>query len=88
VVKTLRNNCVVKVMQNLIIGTPERLEQALLRSEDSTTVNAAFIERLNLTVRHCCAYLGRRRLSHARREEHLTAQLELVRCFYNFIPYG
>jgi transposase InsO family protein len=29
--------------------------------------------------------LGRRRLSHARREEHLTAQLELVRCFYNFI---
>jgi transposase InsO family protein len=30
-------------------------------------------------------YLGRRRLSHAREDEHLTAHLELVRCFYNFI---
>ena len=48
-------------------------------------MNTSFIERLNLTVRHCCAYLARRRLSHARGEEHLTAQLELVRCFYNFI---
>lgn len=85
VVKTLRNNRVVKVVQKLIIGTPERLEQALFRSEDSTTVNTSFIERLNLTVRHCCAYLGRRRLSHARGQNHLTEQLELVRCFYNFI---
>lgn len=85
VVKTLRNNQVMKVMQKLVIGTPERLEQALFRSEDSTTVNTSFIERLNLTVRHCCGYLGRRRLSHARGEEHLTEQLELVRCFYNFI---
>ena len=80
-----RNNRVVKVAQKLIIGTPERLEQALFRSEDSTTVNTSFIERLNLTVRHCCAYLGRRGLSHARGDEHLTAHLELVRCFYNFI---
>ncbi len=85
VVKTLRHNQVVKVTQKLIIGTSEQLEQALFRSEDSTTVNTSFIERLNLTVRHCCAYLARRRLSHARGEEHLTAQLELVRCFYNFI---
>ena len=85
VVKTFRNNRVAKVVQKLVIGTPERLEQALFRSEDSSTVNTSFIERLNLTIRHCCGYLGRRRLSHARREEHLTEQLELVRCFYNFI---
>jgi hypothetical protein len=89
VVKTLRDNRVVKVVQKLIIGTPERLRQALFRSEDSTTVNTSFIERLNLTARQCCGYLGRRRLSHARGEEHLTEQLELVRCFYNFIrPHG
>jgi len=80
VVKTFRNNRMVKVTQKLIIGTPERLEQALFRSEDSTMVNTSFIERLNLTVRHCCGDLGRRRLSHARRAEHLTEQLELVRC--------
>jgi len=89
VVKTLRHNRVVQVRQNLIIGTPGELEQALLQSEDSTTVNTSFIERLNLTVRQCCGYLGRRRLSHARAHEPLRRHLELVRCFYNFIrPHG
>ncbi len=33
--------------------------------------DTSFIERLDLTVRHCCAYVGRRRLSHARGDEHL-----------------
>ena len=87
--KTLRHNRVVKVTQKLMIGTPERLRQALFQSEDSTKVNTSFIERLNLTVRQSCAYLGRRRLSHARQDEHLTKHLELVRCFYNFMrPHG
>ena len=45
--------------------------------------------RLNLTVRPCCAYLGRRRLSYARDHEPLTKHFELVRCVYNFIrPHG
>ena len=89
VVKTFRHNRVVKVTQKLITGTAERLRQALFRSEDSTTVNTSFIERLNLTVRQCCGYLGRRRLCHARAYEPLRRHLELVRCFYNFIrPHG
>lgn len=89
VVKTLRHNRVVKVTQKLMIGTPERLEQALVRSQDSTTVNTSFIESLNLTVRQCCGYLGCRRLSHARGDDPLRQQLELIRCFYNFIrPHG
>ncbi len=89
VVKTWRNNRVIKVMQKQIIGTAEELRDALDRSEDSTTVNTSYVERLNLTIRQCCAYLGRRRLSHAREHNRLASHLELVRCFYNFIrPHG
>jgi IS1 family transposase len=85
VIKTLRNNQIAKVAQKLISGTPEQLREALKRSEDSTKINTSYIERLNLTIRQCCAYLGRRRLSHARVQVRLTRHLELVRCFYNFI---
>lgn len=89
VVKTWRNNQVIKVTQKRVIGTAEQLQETLDRSEDSTTVNTSYVERLNLTIRQCCAYLGRRRLSHARRQNRLTGHLELVRCFYNFIrPHG
>ena len=85
VVKTLRNNRSVKVVQKLIVGTLDQRSQALMQSEDSTTVNTAFIERLNLTFRQCCASLGRRRLSHARAQSQLADHLELVRWFYNFM---
>jgi hypothetical protein len=89
VMKTMRNNRIVKVAQKLIHGTPGQLQAALARSEDSTTINTAHVERLNLTIRQCSAYLGRRRLSHARRQSRLSSHLELVRCFYNFIrPHG
>ena len=59
----------IKVIQKRVIGTAEQLQDALDRSEDSTTVNTSYVERLNLTIRQCCAYLGRRRLSHARTAE-------------------
>ena len=85
VVKTLRNNRIVKVVQTLIIGTSDQLRQALMHSEDSTTVNTSFIERLHLTIRQCCAYLGRRRLSHTRQQTPLSDHLEVVRWFYNFM---
>ena len=85
VVKTWRNNRVIKVIQKRVIGTAEELQDALDKSEDSTTVNTSYVERLNLTMRQCCAYLGRRRLSHARTQHRLASHLELVQCFYNFI---
>ena len=76
---------VVKVVQKLIIGISDQLSQALIHSEDSTAVNSSFVERLNLTLRQCCAYLGRRRLSHTREQKLLSDHLELVRWFYNFM---
>jgi len=57
----------------------------LLRSEDSDKLNTAFVERHNLTIRRDCAYLHRRTTAHARCADRLREQLELLRCYYNFI---
>ncbi len=46
-------------------------------SEDSTVLNTAFIERLNLTIRQGSAYLHRRSPCHARRKQNLEEALPL-----------
>lgn len=78
VIKTWRDNRTLKVAQQLIIGTPEQLTDALIHSEDSPTVNTSYVERLNVTIRQCCPYLGRRRLSHAHGQEQREGHLNLV----------
>ena len=85
VLKTRRNNCVVRVERRVKIGTAKRLEAALLESEDSATLNTSFVERLNLTIRQGSAYLSRRSPCHARGEDQLRSHVELVRCHYNFV---
>ena len=67
------------------IGTARRLKDALLRSEDSQTLNTSFVERLNLTIRQGSAYLRRRTPCHARCQDQLRGHVELVRCYYNFM---
>jgi len=84
VIKKIKRNRVVRVGTKLIVGSEWRLADALEESEDSTKLNTAFIERLNLTIRQGCAYLRRRSPCHARRKRTLDDHLELLRCFYNF----
>ena len=84
VIKTRRNDRVIRVERELIRGAPWRLEQALSDSEDSTTLNTSFIERLNLTIRQGSAYLCRRSLCHSRWTPRLEDHLEVLRCHYNF----
>ena len=85
VIKTRRHDRVVRVERRAVIGAAWRFDDALTRSEDSSTVNTSFIERLNLTIRQSSAYLLRRTLSHARSTDKLEAHLELLRCHYNFV---
>lgn len=85
VIKTRRKDRVVRVDRKLIIGSQQRLDNALERSEDSSTLNTSFIERHNLTIRRGSAYLHRRTPFHARRPEYLKDHLELLQCHYNFI---
>ena len=83
VLKTRRNNRVVRVERRVKIGTASRLNAALLASEDSETLNTSFIERLNLTIRQGSAYLRRRSPCHARGADQLRGHVELLRCYYN-----
>ena len=85
VIKTRRHDRVVRVDRRAVIGAAWRFDEALTPSEDSSTVNTSFIERLNLTIRQSSAYLSRRTLSHARATDTLDAHLELLRCYYNFV---
>ena len=89
VLKTRRNDRIIKVERRALHGAARRFEDALNNSEDSSTLNTSFIERLNLTIRQSSAYLSRRTLSHARSTERLDEHLELLRCYYNFVrPHG
>ena len=89
VLKTRRNDRIIKVERRALHGAAWRFEDALNNSEDSSTLNTSFIERLNLTIRQSSAYLSRRTLSHARSTERLDEHLELLRCYYNFVrPHG
>ena len=80
VIKTRKKDRVVKVERRYVSCTKAEMESALERSEDSTTLNTSFIERLNLVIRQGSAYLTRRAATHARSVKHLTAHLELLRC--------
>ena len=85
VLKTRRNNRVIRVERRLKVGTASRMKAALLASEDSETLNTSFVERLNLTIRQGSAYLRRRSPCHARGADQLRGYVELLRCYYNFI---
>ena len=85
VLKTRRNDCVVRVARRWRIGTAGRLQAALWESEDSETLTTSFVERLNLTIRQGSAYLRRRSPCHARGADQLRGHVDLLRCSYNFI---
>jgi transposase-like protein/IS1 family transposase len=85
VIKTRRNDRIIKVERRSVIGAAWRFEKALSDSEDSSKLNTSFIERLNLTIRQGSAYLFRRTICHARWKERLEDHLELLRCHYNFV---
>ena len=51
VIKTRRNDRVVRVERRVKIGIATQLRDALMRSEDSEHLNTSFVERLNLTIR-------------------------------------
>ena len=88
-IKTRRNNRVIRVERSLKLGTKSQLAEALLESEDSETLNTSFVERLNLTLRQSLAYLQRRSPAHARCDRRLDEDLALVQCHYNFMrPHG
>jgi transposase-like protein/IS1 family transposase len=84
VLKTRRNDRVIRVERRRVVGPDWRFGEALVASGDSSTLNTSFIERLNLTIRQGTSYLTRRSACHARSQRALEDQVEVLRFHYNF----
>src|SRR5947209_2410036 len=67
------------------LGTEDALRDALQGLGFSGRLNTAFIERVNLTVRHGIASLARRTWATAQQSPHLLAHLEWWRAYYHFV---
>jgi IS1 family transposase len=83
--KSYRRRKLVRVSQVMRLGTQDALTAALQGVGFTGRLNTAFIERLNLTVRHGVAALARRTWATAQQSPHLLAHLEWWRAYYHFV---
>jgi len=74
--KSYRRRKLVRVSHVMRLGTEAALKAALQRLGLSGRLNTAFIERVNLTIRHGVAALARRTWATAQQTPHLLAHLE------------
>jgi IS1 family transposase len=83
--KSYRRRKLVRVTPVMRIGTKADLTIALQALGLSGRLNTAFIERVNLTVRHAIAALARRTWATAQQSPQLLAYLEWWRAYYHFV---
>jgi transposase InsO family protein len=83
--KSYRRRKLVRVTHVMRLGTEDALTVALQRLGFSGRLNTAFIERVNLTVRHGVAALARRTWATAQQSPQLLANLEWWRAYYHFV---
>jgi IS1 family transposase/transposase-like protein len=83
--KCYRQRKLVRVTHVMRLGTEDALNAALKGLGLSGRLNTAFIERVNLTVRHGVAALARRTWATAQQSPHLLAYLEWWRAYYHFV---
>src|SRR3989441_525579 len=87
VVKTVRRRCLVRVRHRVVFGTLETVNAVL--APFGWQINTAFIERLNLTIRHHVAAVGRRVSTLCKGEDGIQQQLALYHMYYNFcLPHA
>jgi hypothetical protein len=75
----------VRVTPVMRLGTKDALTVALQGLGFTGRLNTAFIERVNLTVRHGIASLARRTWATAQQSPQLLANLEWWRAYYHFV---
>jgi IS1 family transposase len=83
--KIYQRRKLVRVRHVMRLGTQADLSAALQGMGFSGRLNTAFIERVNLTVRHGIAALARRTWTTAQQSPHLLAHLEWWRAYYHFV---
>jgi len=83
--KSYRRRRLVRVSHVMRLGTEDALKAALQGLGLSGRLNTAFIERVNLTVRHGVAALARRTWATSQQAPQLLAHLEWWRAYYHFV---
>ena len=84
VIKRAEKKRVVEVTRKMTRGVLEQANRLLHLSKGGTTLNTAFIERLNGTMRERLAALTRKCRHAARRLDALSHGMYLIGCTYNF----
>jgi transposase-like protein/IS1 family transposase len=72
------------IVQRVVVGTAATVAAALATSHGGTSINTAYIERLNATLRERLAPLVRRRRSPAHGVALVASGLHLLRLAYNY----
>ena len=83
--KCYQRRRLVRVTHVMRLGTEVALQAALQHLGFSGRLNTAFIERVNLTVRHSVAALARRTWATSQQSPHLLAHLEWWCAYYHFV---
>jgi IS1 family transposase len=83
--KSYRRRKLVRVTHVMRLGTKDALKAALQGLGLSGRLNTAFIERVNLTIRHGVGALARRTWATAQQSPHLLAHLEWWRTYYHLV---
>jgi len=83
--KSYRRRKLVRVIHVMRLGTGAALKIALQGLGLSGRLNTAFIERVNLTVRHGVPALARRTWATSQQAPQLLAHLEWWRAYYHFV---
>jgi len=83
--KSYRRRKLVRVTHVMRLGTEDALKAVLQGLGFSGRLNTAFIERVNLTVRHGVAALARRTWATSQQSPQLLAHLEWWRAYYHFV---
>lgn len=83
--KCYRRRKLVRVTHMMRLGTEDALTAALQGLGLSGRLNTAFIERVNLTVRHGVAALARRTWATSQQAPQLLAHLEWWRAYDHFV---
>jgi IS1 family transposase len=84
-VKHYRRRRLVSVERRALLGSLDQLKAALYSSGQSGTLQTAFVERLNLTVRQAVTALTRRTWAIAQCSAELMFHLEWWRAYYHFV---
>jgi IS1 family transposase len=83
--KCYQRRKLIRVTHVMRLGTEDALKVALQGMGFSGRLNTAFIERVNLTIRHGIAALARRTWATAKQSPRLLARLEWWRAYYHFV---